>query len=205
MGYSKGIIYYSSSTETPEFEKKIQDIIKQNCGDMPIVSVTQKPADMGINICIGEVGKSYQNEFRQILIAARNIDTDYIIFCEADFLYPPEYFQFSPTGENVYRYDNVWLVFNKSNIYYKKNYSNGAMICKRDFVVESLKKFLTSEDPWVDWEPSTYFSGEVPCVSFRTGKGMTSKSHFLPGPENKCHILPMWGNARELKQQYFNG
>lgn len=202
MEYSKGIIYYTSNSESPEFEKKLQDVILKNCGGLPIFSVSQKPMDFGKNICVGEIGNSYKNEFMQMYMAAREADTDYIIFTEADFLYPPEYFRFEPKGDNVYRYDNVWLVFNRSNIYHKKNYSNGAMICKRDFVIKNLEEFFAKESKWVDWEPSTYFGGQGACVSFKTGRGVTAKAHFMDGKENKKHVLPYWGDAKELKQKY---
>lgn len=202
MAFSRGIIYYTANSESPEFEKRLQGVIIANSGGLPIVSCSQKPMDFGKNICVGDIGNSYDNEFKQMLVAAKESTADYIFFCEADFLYPPEYFAFEPSGEDVCRYDNVWLVFNRSNAYYRKNYSNGAMICKRDFVVRELEYQLANNIPWKDWEPSTYFHGDSACLSFRTGQGLTSKGRWMSGAENKQRTLPYWGNVVELKQKY---
>lgn len=88
------IIYYSSGTESSSFEKKIQDTILENSGGLPIISVTQKPSDFGLNIDVGDVGASEMNMLRQILIGCYAATTKYVISAEADSLYGPDYFQF---------------------------------------------------------------------------------------------------------------
>ena len=54
MDQSATIIYCSSNKELPEFEAKIVANLLKNCGDLPIISVTQKPMDLGRNICVGD-------------------------------------------------------------------------------------------------------------------------------------------------------
>ncbi len=199
MESNKTILYYTSNRENPEFEEKIRRNIVKNCGSLPIISVSQKPIEFGENICVGNIGHSYINEFKQILIGAKQAKTEYLIFAEADFLYPKEYFEFNPTTENVYRYDNVWLIFKKTNLCYKKSYSNGASICKREFVVKSLEAYLEKQKLWVDWKPFEFFRGETACVSFKTGNGMTRGATF---EREKAHVLAHWGNVKELKEKY---
>ena len=82
----KTILYYTSNRENEEFEEKIRQNILENCGDLPIISISQKPIDFGKNICVGDVGHSYLNEWRQILIGAKKARTKHVILCEADFL-----------------------------------------------------------------------------------------------------------------------
>jgi hypothetical protein len=207
---SISILFYTSSRESPEFAQKIQDNIIKNCGDIPIISVSQKPMDFGKNICVGEVGHSYLNEFRQILIGAKEAKTQYLIFAEADFLYPKEYFEFKPTTENIYRYDNVWLVFkHRGYNYYRKPYSIGAQICKREFIIQELEKYLEGLPEWFDGKfvinkqdyngaPFTYFSGQTPCISFKTGNGMTSSASTV----SKRKILPFYGDAEKIYKLY---
>lgn len=65
---TKSIVYYTSNHEKPEFEQKIIDDLLSKRGDLPIISVTQKPMDLGTNICVGDVGLSYLNARRQMLI-----------------------------------------------------------------------------------------------------------------------------------------
>jgi hypothetical protein len=202
MAYSKAIIHYTSNSEDPIFAEKLRNVITENSGGLPVVSVSQKPIDFGANLSVGDIGNSYENEFKQMSIAAHLTMTDYLIFTEADFLYPPEYFQFEPQGENVYRYNNVWIVFKDTNAFFRKDYSNGAMICKRSFVCEQLEKYFKEKSEWVDWEPSTYFGGDQPCVSFKTGNGVKKGSGWMRGEENRKKVLPYWGDIKEIKQKY---
>ena len=196
----KTILYYTSNRENPKFEQKIQENILEQGGDFPIISVSQKPINFGHNVCVGNIGHSYLSEFKQILIGAKEAVTEYLVFCESDFLYPKEYFEFEPMGGNFYRYDNVWLVFkNKGIHYYKKNYSNGAQVAKREFIIDVLEKYL--KDPHIDYngEPFEYFTGKVPCVSFKTGDGMRAGSGF---EKDKKKFLPYWGDVNSLRKKY---
>lgn len=71
------VLYYTSNHKQPEFERKIIENLKETCGDLPIVSVSQKPLNLGGKICVGNVGLSYLNEWRQILIGTREVKTPY--------------------------------------------------------------------------------------------------------------------------------
>jgi hypothetical protein len=93
------------------------------------------------------------------------------------------------------------MVFNKSNIYHRKTYSNGASMYKRDYVVKKLEEYLANPVLWVDWQPYEWYTGN-PCISFKTGDGVTKGAHTMPGPENKSHSLPYWGDAKQLKHKY---
>ncbi len=211
-GCTKTIIYYTSNRETPEFEGKIRDTILQNCGGLPIISVSQKPIYFGRNICIGEVGVSVLNIFRQILIGAREVETEYVIFAEADFLYPEDYFKFNPPGGSFYRCDNVWLVFKDGGNYCRKHWSNGAQVVRRDFLVEILENYLEGQPEWAisnrqyltkkkDYNgvPFEYFSSG-PCVSFKTRNGLTYKANFRR--KEKRDSVDIWGHVKELKRKY---
>lgn len=88
------IVYYTGNTESSDFEDKIiENLIKQS-GNIPIISVTQKPLNLGKNICVGNVGHSYFNAFRQILIGVKEVKTPYVIRAESDFIHSPSYFSF---------------------------------------------------------------------------------------------------------------
>ncbi len=103
------IIYYTSNKEKPDFEEKVRAELLRVCGDLPIISVSQKPIDFGKNICVGNVGASGFNMFRQVLIGCREAKTLFVISAEADCLYPPEYFKFIPERENIcYRNANTY-------------------------------------------------------------------------------------------------
>ena len=197
---SKTILYYTSNHENSKFEQKIKDNILEQCWDLPIISVSQQPIKFGHNICVGDIGHSYLNIFKQILIGAKEAVTDYLVFCEADFLYPQEYFEFEPMGGNLYRYNNVWLVFkHKGQHFYRKKWSNGAQIAKREWVIDTLEKYL--KNPVHDYNGAEfeYIQGNIPCISFKTGDGMTKWSMF---EKEKRKYLPQWGEVGEVRRKY---
>lgn len=215
---SKTVLYYSSCREDPEFEKKIQLNILNN-SNLPIISVSQKPMDFGENICVGDVGLSYVNEWRQILIGAKEATTDWLVFTESDFLYPKEYFELEPDGSaNIYRYDNVWILFSNKDAFYRKKYSEGAQIVNREWIIRTLEESLEGLPEWFDGKKVPYvnkeqrnafhhmpyelFHGEVPCVSFKTGDGVRGWTKTKKGEENMSTELPHWGNSIELKKRY---
>ncbi len=185
----KTILYYTSNRETPKFEAKIVAKLLENCGNLPIISVSQKPMDLGKNICVGDVGHSYLNLYRQQLVGAKKAKTEYLIFAEADFLYPKEYFEFEPKGENIYLYDNVWILHKrKLASFRRKSFSHGVQFVKRKYLIDRLERGLKGLPKWFDGNPSpwmshkqrrlvttplfTFFHGDIPCISFKTGDGM---------------------------------
>ncbi|MCR4324230.1 MAG: hypothetical protein NUV69_00905 [Candidatus Curtissbacteria bacterium] len=219
---NKTIIYYTSNHEDPAFEQKIIDCLLENCGDVPIVSVSQKPMKLGKNICVGEVGQSYVNEWRQIIIGAKTATTKYLIMAESDFLYSPEYFQFEPKGENIYRCDNIWIMWLDNDKKYKrynfhrKHYSEGAQIVRRKYFIDLLEKYLEQFPTWYNKsykelkshispyynEPYTFFHGENPCISIKTKNGITFITGIKRGAENISKNLPYWGNVKDLRSKF---
>lgn len=212
----KTILYYTSSREDPKFEKKIRANVLKNSGGLPIISVSQKPIKFGKNICVGDVGLSYLNEWRQILIGAKAAKTKYLVFTESDFLYPKEYFAFEPTYECVYRSSNVWIVYSNRKYYYRKKYSEGAQMVRRDYIIDALEHNLKGMPKWFDgrhipWKsesqrrnlhamPYKTFNSRFPCVSFKTSKGVRKSTTTIKG--NQVKKLPIWGNIKDLKKKY---
>lgn len=212
----KTIIYYTANHEDPIFEQKIVDDMLSKAGDIPIISVSQKPMKLGQNVCIGDVGFSYLNERKQILMAAKLAKTEYIITTESDFLYAPEYFSFEPTGENIYRYDNIWIMRldeKRKVFHHKRSISDGAQIVKRDFLIDLLEKYLAPYPAWTlknnpetdphhspyHKVPQVLFHGENPCVSIKTNFGLT---YLTAVDEQTNENLPYWGNVQKLRKKF---
>ena len=207
--------------ENGEFEKKIRENILAVSGGIPIVSVSQKPIDFGKNICVGDVGNSYINMFRQILIGAREATTLYLVMTEADTLYPENYFSFEPAGENSYRYNNVWIVFKeKLYSYRRKTHFPGAQIIKREYTIKLTEDYLDGGPQWYDgWItnkdkngkdkkdvfnsiPFELFGNENACISFKTGDAMRKSTNVMHGRENMSMKLPYWGHVSNLRKEY---
>ena len=152
------VIYYSHNQEKPEFERKIQTNILDNCGGLPIISVSHKPIDFGINVCVGEQPLAYSNVLRQTLIGLKAAQTQFCIGAEDDCLYPPEYFQFTPqTRDNVYRYTNVVVHFDRRDRFWRKGFVEVAQMCGTQFWIKSIEKILAGHDGWEPFEVNPPF------------------------------------------------
>lgn len=212
MDLSKSIIYYTANQEDPIFEQKIIDDLKAKAGDIPIISVSRKPLDLGINICIGEKPISYTTEWKQLLLGLKLANTKYCIAAESDCIYPPEYFEFTPPEERMmYNYNNLWMVWKNHNGFWQKTgYCEGAQICDREYWIERLEPLLPKD--WTqytrDYENELVrkifperkeFTGR-PVVSFKTGSGVSSRTTFV---NEKIMEIPYWGEIKALKDKFF--
>lgn len=217
---SKTIIYYTANKEDPKFEQKVIDDMLSKAGDIPIISVSQKPMKLGKNICIGDVGHSYLNCRKQMLMACKLAKTEYVVAAESDVLYPPEYFKFEPKGENIYRYFNVWVMWlkdkNRKNFYHKPDTFDGAQMVKREFFINVLEEYLEPYPGWYikndnKYKPvravfgkiqKQYFAGESPCIHIKTKFGLSYLTGVEEDPESTRKILPYWGNVEKLRAKF---
>lgn len=214
MNSDATVIYYTANKENPIFEKKIQENILKNCGGLPIISVSQKPIDFGINICIGDVGTSGFNCIRQMLIAAEAASTKYVISAEADCLYPPDYFEFRPKKDDAcYRNNNTYLIGYTRDYFWKKDEGGTwSQVINREFYLKRLHLLFEGEPKWSTekknfpkekglnfFDSFETFTTANPCISFKTGKGMRRFSHSSRVP---IYSLPFWGRGIDIYNYY---
>lgn len=214
----KTIIYVSSNRENPDFEKKTRENLLKNCGDIPIIAVTQKPVDLGkncINVAVGDIGVSGFNFCRQVLMACKLAKTEFVISAESDCIYPPDYFTFTPPRNDIpYRNNNIFVVKYRGNFANKKNSSTFSQIIGRKFYINRLENLFLNLPQWntemknfpkeigkVLFEEFAYWETENPCVSFKTGNGM--RKHSATG-STEIYDLPYWGNVSQLRNYYEN-
>jgi hypothetical protein len=158
------VLYYTSNGENEYFESKVIEKLLLVVGDLPIVSVSQKPISLGRNICVGKKDSSYLNEFKQIQIGLNTIKTSWVIVAESDTIYPPEYFQFDPPKKvRCYRYNNVWVFYNlppeaskrkkyskecENPAFHYKGYSDCAQIMNREYWLKLISEKLKDFPMW---------------------------------------------------------
>ena len=210
------IIYYTSNREDASFELKVRELILKNCGGLPIISVSQKPIDFGKNICVGDVGASGFNMFRQVLIGCMEAKTKFVISAEADCLYPPDYFDFiPPRKDKCYRNSNLYVMGNKRNYYYyKEEGATHSQIIGREYYINRLKELFKGAPQWSVEEMNfpkerhrkadvfdeiSYYRTVNPVVQIKTGLSMRHHTHSDRTP---IYDLPYWGNGRVVKRQY---
>lgn len=207
MNNDRTIIYYSANTECPVFEQRIRDDLVKKANGIPIVSVTRKPIDLGTNICVGDVPVSYTSEWKQVLIALKAATTRFCIAAEADCLYPPEYFTFTPAEDDMmYNYNHIWIVWKyKRGFWRKTGYCEGAQMCGREYWIERLEPLLPDK-----WEPYARddenrlvqrifparkeFTGH-PVISFKTRDGISWRTTFVHGGVKE---IDYWGKIGDV-------
>jgi hypothetical protein len=213
------VLYYTANTEPETFAVKVRDRLRTAAGALPIISVSQVPVDLGENICVGERGAAYANEYRQILIGAKAARTEWVLSAEADFLYPPGYFSFAPPadGPDLWRYDPVYIIW-RSRAYApgfrRKISSEGAQWARREPLVRRLERCFEGQPEWRspndDWRVKVYGKREwgtfgdpaQPAVSVKSGHGMRPSTKVQA---EHVQELPIWGRADALRRELFRG
>jgi hypothetical protein len=213
------ILYYTSNREDEGFENRVREYLLKNCGDLPIVSVSQKPIDLGKNICVGDVGASGFNMFRQVQLGLREITTDFVISAEADCLYPPDYFTFRPaTTDQCYRNSNLYVMPDLRDFFFhKKEGATHAQVIGRDYYLNRLDELFEGAPEWSVEEKNfpkerwrkedifdhiEYYATENPVFQIKTHKGMRyyTNSDRTPLPE-----IPYWGKGTPLRNYLIKG
>lgn len=217
--YQTTIIYYTSNKERPEFEKRVQENILNVCGELPIISVSQKPIDFGKNICVGDVGASGFNMFRQVQIACQEANTPFVTSAEADCLYPSDYFQFIPKEKNVcFRTSNLYVMPDaRDYFFYKKEGATHAQVVGREYYLETLEKLFKDAPQWTVeeknfpkertgksdiFEKILYWKTKNPVFQIKTHRGMRYYTHSDRTP---ILSLPYWGDGKKARRYYLYG
>ena len=216
------IIYCSSCMENPGFEQRIQENLLKVCGDLPIVSVTQKPMNLGKNICVGDdIGVTGFNFFRQSLLACLEAKTKFVISAEADCMYPPSYFEWIPPKENIcYRNSNLYVMPDyRDYFFHKPEGATHAQIVGREFYIKILKKLFEGAPMWSKEEKNfpkerwrkedvfdknqiEYYETKEPVFQTKTHKSMRyyTRSERIP-----IYSLPYWGEGKKMRPYLIHG
>ena len=137
------IIYYTANHAPEKFLKKNQEQLLKAAGDIPIISVSQKPMDFGMNICVGDIGRSHLNIYRQALIGARAAATKYVAFAEDDILYSADHFDHIPQP-GCFAYDmNIWALntfYRPPSFCYNDRINFNGLISERKLFIEAMEE-----------------------------------------------------------------
>ena len=215
------IIYYTSNKEDPKFEERVQETLLKNCGDIPIISVSHKPISLGKNIVVGDVGVSGFNMFRQVQIACKEAKSKFIISAEADCLYPPDYFTFTPEKDDVcYRNSNLYVMGDhRSYWYYKPTGATHAQIIGREFYLKILNKLFEGAPQWSPEEKNfpkerfhrsdfvwpnqlEFYQTKNPVFQIKTHRSMR---YYTSSERVPIYDLPYWGNGKKIRNYYLKG
>jgi hypothetical protein len=197
------------------FMEKTQEALLASLGDTPLISVSQKPMDFGKNICVGDVGWSLHNAWRQLQIGAMEATTPFICTAEDDTLYPKEYFQFHPDIMDTFYYAvPAYHAFGqRARVkFFCRNTrvgAEGAVIIGREFLIRILGKLLdrfgmfAEENGPLHFDhgyPVAQFSIPIPILQFRVDEDMHRRCKR--DNHNLFRILEPFGEIKAVLKQY---
>ncbi len=136
----KSILYYTDNQIRTDIAGACINQLRKS--GLPIVSVSQKPVDLGMNIVV-DIKPSPLSMFKQILIGLIAIEKDIVFFCEHDCLYHPSHFDFIPRGKNIYYFNtNVWSVRADTGetLHYDGMKKTSGLVAYRDILIEHYTK-----------------------------------------------------------------
>jgi len=191
------IIYYSDNKLDPLLFRKCQENIAWAADGKPIISVTQKPVDLGTNICVGEIGSSWVNLYKQVLTGAKNAQTQFVAMAEHDMFYTKEHFNWMPPRDDIFYYNEncMWVQWGGNHPELNGMYSTwwgkeprfalSQLICNRELLIKDTEyRLKLLEDN--DWLTKTMlFAGEPGVTRLKEiqkwaklGKGLSVMQHL---------------------------
>ena len=168
------ILYTTDNTLDPAIMALCQRILLREAGELPIVSVSQKPLELGRNVCVGEIGRSWYSLYTQLLAGLAAIDTDWVVMAEHDCLYTAEHLHYQPKNPDVFHYNsNCWLVQWGGNhpeldgmySYWPHRVALSQLICRRSLLEQATRDVVCLLDMGLRVEQGLRWHGEPGVVS----------------------------------------
>ena len=218
------LLYYTDNTIQESIRQKIADyLLEVTENKYPIVSVSQKPIDLGHNICIGEIGKSKHNLYKQILTGVREVKTKYVALAEDDTLYSPEHFLYRPEDDACSCNTNGWFAQPEKDFYWRvRNHETDAggfwgAIARTEILLKDMEHYFKLNPIFYGGDGTSHFlsravkrSSKDPCVTFIHEVSMgynqfrkLHRRHGHPLPEDKVETLEQFGNIKDLWKEYW--
>ena len=227
IGKDITIIYYTANYISDWFYRHTINTLLEAIQDYPLITVSQKPMDLGENICVGNIGRSHLNIYRQILLGAKAARTRYVALAEDDILYPPSHFRIRPTSDAVFNYDvNKWSLYtwHRPPIFSRlDNTVVHQLISNRDYLVDDLEERFRR---WPDesklnlshWKDPGRRENRLGMTERKIERSWAEEptiafSHedafgYLSRGRNKAHgkeqavYLEPWGSAEDVLKMY---
>lgn len=218
------IIYITANFLKEEIAQRIRKELIRSADGIPIVSVSQKPIDLGTNVCVGDIGRNKLNIYWQILAGAKACETPYVAIAEDDVLYPPEHFRAFRPPLDTFAYNmNRWSVYTWKDPVYalKQRKTNTNLIAPRQQLIAAMEERFArlpkmtqrQKELWAEFgryerkigvpvQKHTHFTGYQPLVVFShemaLGFAYLGKRKRLDSI--RCFDLPYWGHAARVIQ-----
>lgn len=216
VGDALTVLYYTDSQLAEPLASACRKHLQQSASGYPIVSVSQKPLDFGRNICVGELGRSFENIYKQILAGLREVSTPYVALAEHDCLYTPEHWQHRSPGKFAYNM-NRWAMHTDMGMFSWRN--RGCLsqlivptaLLKKNIegrLLVGWKKVKRHTREWFEpglndsalgmaTEPMEKFKTTTPNIDINHGRNFSGKK--LLG-DTTARSIPGWGTSMDIER-----
>lgn len=205
------LLYYTSNAIDEQFRDKVLDQLHHAC-KAPIISVSQKPMTLGQNICVGDIGRTLQNIYKQVITGLKHVETEYVALVEDDCLYVPEHFNYRPTGKIAYNLNRWLLHADRGGVYsYRSRPILSQCIAPTKLLLECLAQREGRDIPKkYSGEPGLFerklrlreypyetFETKEPNVVVCHSKNTSGRKTWGKDAEPRTELAP-WGNSEHL-------
>lgn len=193
-------------------------------GDSPIITISRKPLNWGVNLLDKEEYK-ISNIYFQLLRGAKTAETEFIAVAEDDTLYPKEHFEYRPAADAfAYNMNRFGLfTWGRPTYFWKDRISNSTLIAPRKLVIEALTERF---EKYPNGTPSRYtgeigrrniegklgltrrkavwFSTEMSVVRIdhELGVDRLARTHRKGMGILRAFDIPYWGKAENLVKEF---
>jgi hypothetical protein len=218
------LIYYTANRVNGAFADRVRERLLKSSGTLPIISVSQKPLDFGQNICVGDIGFTPYNVYRQILQGAQAAKSEFIACCEDDTLYPAEHFStVLPEDDVIYYNIQRWWLEDRGIFRWRDRSGMCACIAPRKMLIDVLRERFEKYPEPPPGRDAWRFFGEpgrteknlgLPPVKhkrYQTAQAIVTVNHrdSLGGKRKTSTAdlyvdwLPGWGGAKPLWEDLY--
>jgi glycosyltransferase involved in cell wall biosynthesis len=227
---TKGICYYSDNTcDGTKLGEEVKNRLKKISQDknIPITTACLKKIDLGIkNVCFPSLKRGILTMFKQILASLENCREDIVYLCEADVLYDPSHFDFTPPSKDIYYYNqNNWQLRVDDGFAVYFDCKRVSQCCAyRDLLIEHYRKRIKMVEEHgfsraMGYEPGSHnrpervddvksdiFISKVPNIDLAHGTNVTAR-HWSPKEfrsQRNCqnwkegYEIPYWGKTSDI-------
>jgi hypothetical protein len=187
------IIYLTHDALDSEIANFCRQKLLEAAEDLPIISVSQTPLDFGLNVCVGDIGRSWRSIYVQLCAGLQATNARYVAVAEHDCLYTHEHFLHTPLDPGCFDYNrNCWLVQWKSTrkdlegmySYWPKRIAMSQTVCWRESLLQAVSERLFLVDAGLH---GFRWASEMGMMSLETWKGMKDYAKWFGSGSAQRH------------------
>lgn len=210
MAPKNTIIYLTDNALDGRIADVCRFYLLKAAGEARIVSVSQRPIDLGDNVCVGEIGRSGLSIDRQLKAGLDMVDTEFVAIAEHDCIYGAEHFAWEPPDRISFFYNtNCWLLQYRNETFpqydgifsiYQGRLVQSQLVCGADALRNAVdEKLAILSDPSVieRWPGRSRLGEPGTCYLHRSRRVFSDRALRPAWQKVKAYITKY--NAKRFK------